>query len=62
MLMMVSRMSMGGGTSTVAADAQRSLGTEESRTNLSNDKELKRIYQRKMQILGRDSNGALLSK
>ena len=55
-------MSCGAGLGTEAA---RSIGTTEpadSRTNLSNDKELKRIYHRKMQIIGRDSNGALLSK
>lgn len=55
------RMSCGPGA---GMDA-RSLGTTEpadSRTNLSNDKDLKRIYHRKMHVIGRDSNGALLSK
>ena len=61
MLMMVGRMSYGGASGANQAEA-RSLGTEESRTNLSNERELKRIYHRKMHIIGRDSNGALLSK
>ena len=54
-------MSYGGASGASQAEA-RSLGTEESRKNLSNERELKRIYHRKMQIMGRDSNGALLSK
>ena len=40
-----------------------SFATNESRANLQKEhKDLKRIYHRKMQIIGRDSNGTLLSK
>ena len=48
--------------SKLSCDAD-SIGTSESRTyNLASGKELKRIYHKKMHIIGRDSNGALLSK
>lgn len=40
----------------------RSLGTDESRANLTADRELKRIYHNKLLVIGRDSNGALLSR